>query len=146
MPTSEEEIREMIALLDRYKAQLEMLTGQLNLLQTTESELILATEFLEVFPDQEEGDDILVPVGAGILVPARLASTDKVLASIGSGLQSDMTPGDAKEHIDQRLQRIREMIQQTSAGLEQTEASANALSSQLEVAYQEYQAQMQKAP
>ncbi len=136
----------MIALLDRYKAQLEMLAGQLNLLQNTESELMLATEFLKVLPDQEEGDDILVPVGAGVLVPARLARTDRVLASIGSGIQSEMAPGDAKEHIDQRLTRIREMIQQTSAGIEQTEASANALSSQLEVAYQEYQAEMQKAP
>ena len=146
MPPTEDDIREMIALMDRYKAQVELLTNQLNLLQSTEAELNLASDFLEAYPEHDTGAETLVPVGAGILVPVRLGSTDSVVAGVGSGIHVDMSPADASERVDQRLQRIKEMIQQTLAGIEQIETSAQALSQQLEMAYHEFQAAQLKGP
>ena len=139
MPPTEEDVREMIALLDRYRYEIEMFTQQLGLLTTTESELAAAWDFLGSFDEVKEGDDILVPVGGGVLISATVTDPEKVIASIGMDIQAEMDPEAAAERIGERRDRIREMIQQVRAGIEQREASSTALQQQAEAAYMELQ-------
>jgi prefoldin alpha subunit len=139
MPATEEEVREMLTLLDQYRYRVEALTQQLNVLTTSEAELGAAWEFLQNYDTVEEGSDILIPIGGGVMVSAKATSPDKVIASIGSDLSADLDPKKAAEEIGERRDQIREMIQQIKGGIEQTEQSAMALQQQAEAAFQELQ-------
>ena len=140
MVASEEEVREMLTILDRYKYQAEMMGQQLNMLTVTEQELGAAWNFLESFDEIEEGSDVMVPVGGGVMVAAKISRGDKVLTSVGDSIVAEMDPKDAAHRIGQRRDEVREMMQQVKAGIEQTEAQAQALSQQAEAAFQGLQA------
>ena len=139
MPPTEDDVREMIAQLDRYRYEIEMFTQQLNMLTATETELAAAWEFLGSFGDVQEGDEVLVPVGGDVMVSAKVTKPEKVIASVGMEIQAEMDPKAAAERIGERRDRIREMIQQVRAGIEQREASSTALQQQAEAAYTELQ-------
>ena len=146
MVASEDEIREMLTILDRYKYQVDMMTQQLNMLNVTEQELGAAWDFLESFEDVEEGSEVMVPVGGGMFVTATVSKADKVLASVGGSIVAEMDPKDASKRIGERRDQVREMLQQVKAGIEQTEAQATALSQQAEAAFQELQASRDGPP
>jgi prefoldin alpha subunit len=139
MVASEDEIREMLSILDRYKYQAEMMGQQLNMLTVTEQELGSAWNFLESFDEIEEGSEVMVPVGGGVMVTAKVSSGNKVLTSVGDNIVAEMDPKDAAHRIGERRDEVREMIQQVKASIEQTEAQAQALSQQAEAAFQELQ-------
>ncbi len=136
MVASEEEVREMLTVLDRYKYQAEMMGQQLNMLTVTERELGAAWNFLESFDEIEEGSQVMVPVGGGVMVAATVSKGDKVLTSVGNNIVVEMDPKDAAHRIGQRRDEVREMMQQVKAGIEQTEAQAQELSQQAEAAFQ----------
>jgi prefoldin alpha subunit len=137
---SEDEIREMLTILDRYKYQVDLMGQQLNMLSVTEQELGAAWDFLESFEKVEDGSDVMVPVGGGVFVTAKVSRVDKVLASVGDSIVAELDPGDAAKRIGERRDQVREMMQQVKAGIQQTEAQATALSQQAEAAFQELQA------
>ena len=140
MVATEEEVREMLTILDRYKYQAEMMGQQLNMLTVTEQELGAAWDFLESFDDLEEGSEVMVPVGGGVMIAAKVSRGDKVLTSVGDNIVAEMDPKDATQRVGKRRDEVREMMQQVKAGIEQTEAQAQALSQQAETAFQALQA------
>jgi prefoldin alpha subunit len=140
MPPTEDEVREMLQLLDRYRYQVEMMTQQLTVLTNTEAELRSAWDFLESFDLIEDGSEVKIPVGGGVLVSARVTDPDKVLAAVGADIVAELDPKAAAQQIGERRDRVREMMQQVRAGIEQTEQSAMALQQQAEAAFQELQA------
>ncbi len=146
MVASEDEVREMLTILDRYKYQADMMSQQLNMLTVTEQELGSAWAFLESFDEVEEGSEVMVPVGGGIFVTAQVSKADKVLTSVGNSIVVELDPKDAAQRIGERRDQVREMMQQVKAGIEQTEAQATALSQQAETAFQELQASRDGPP
>jgi prefoldin alpha subunit len=140
MPVSEEEVRQMLSVLDQYRYQAEKLTQQLQMFMATEQELGAAWDFLQSFPDTEEGADVKVPVGGGVFVSAKIVSPGKVLTAVGDDISVEVPPADAAQRIGERRDQVREMIQQVRGSIEQTEASALALQQQAEAAFQELQA------
>jgi prefoldin alpha subunit len=143
---TEEEVRQMVALLERYRGQMEMLAEQLGMLQGSEAELGAASELLGRYDGFKDGDELLVPVGGGVFVPARLTTAKSVVAAVGSGVHVELPPGEAAARVSKRRERIREMISQTRATIEQIDASASALSAQLEDSYRELEASGRPLP
>jgi len=146
MAVTEEEVRQMVALLERYRAQMEMFAEQLGMLQSSEAELGAASELLGRYGTLKGGDELLVPVGGGVFVPAKLTTEKSVVAAVGSGVHVEIAPAEAAARVDKRRERIREMISQTRATIEQIDASASALSAQLEDAYRELEASGRPLP
>ena len=130
----------MLTLLDRYRYEVEMLTQQLNVLSATEQELGAAWDFLDSFEMVEEDSNVMIPVGGGVMVSAKVTNSEKVVSSVGSDIHVEMDPEAAQTKIGERRDQLREMIQQVKASIEQREASAQALSQQAEAAFQELQA------
>lgn len=130
----------MLSLLDRYRYQVEMLNQQLAVLNATESELGAAWDFLETFSDVEEGTDVLVPIGGGVFVSASVRSSERVLTAVGDGIHAEMEPEAASKLIGERRDQVRELMQQVRTTIQRTEASAEALTQQAEMAFQELQA------
>jgi prefoldin alpha subunit len=140
MSVSEDQVREMLTLLDRYKAQADMLNQQLAMLNSTEMELGAAWDFLESYQDIEDGTEVKVPIGGGVLVSASVVRPDRVITAVGDGINVELSPEDAAQRIGERRDQVREMIGQIKGNIEQIEASAQALQQQAEAAFQELQA------
>ncbi len=144
MPATEEDVRQMLTLLDQYRYQAERLAQQLQVLTTTEQELGAAWQFLKSFDGIDEGAEVKVPVGGGVLVSAKVTRPDKVITSVGGDLSVEVPPADAAQRIGERRDRVREFMQQVRGSIEQTEASAMALQQQAEAAFQELQASKER--
>lgn len=140
MVATEEEIREMLNILDQYRYRAEMMGQQLGVLTTSEQELGIAWDFLEHFPEVKKGSKLLIPIGGGVMVSAKVERADKVLTAVGNDLHVELDPKDAAQRIGERRDRVREMMQQMRAAIEQVEAQAQALSEQAEAAFQGLQA------
>jgi prefoldin alpha subunit len=140
LPVTEEDVRQMLAVLDQYRYQAERLAQQLQVLTATEQELGAAWDFLQAFDDVAEGDEVKVPVGGGVFISAKIAKPDGVLTAVGNDISVEIPPDDAAHRIGERRDQVRELMQQVRGSIEQTEASAMALQQQAEAAFQELQA------
>ena len=106
---------------------------QINLTQLTAEGLDRALGAVEELDKAEVGQEILVPIGSGSFIHGKLASKEKVILNVGSGVSIEKTATEAKEilsirkaevldgskklndvlaKIDQEMQRIQAVMQQ----------------------------------
>ena len=132
-PGGEEEIRRLLATYQQYQAQAEGIMRQINLTQLTAEGLDRALGAVDELDKAEVGQEILVPIGSGSFVHGKLASKEKVVLNVGSGVSIEKTASEAKEilsirkaevldgskklndilaKIDQEMQRIQAVMQQ----------------------------------
>lgn len=132
-PGGEEEIRRLLATYQQYQAQAEGIMRQINLTQLTAEGLDRALGAVDELDKAEVGQEILVPIGSGSFIHGKLASKEKVILNVGSGVSIEKTATDAKEilsirkaevldgskklndvlaKIDQEMQRIQAVMQQ----------------------------------
>ena len=137
-PGGEEEIRRLLAAYQQYQAQAEAIVRQISMTQLTAEGLDRALGAVEAMEKAEEGQDMLVPIGSGSFVHAKLASREKVVLNVGAGVSIEKTVADAKEtlkvrkgevaegskklnevlsKIDQEMQKIQAIMQQFEEGV-----------------------------
>ena len=106
---------------------------QINLTQLTAEGLDRALGAVDELDKAEVGQEILVPIGSGSFIHGKLASKEKVILNVGSGVSIEKTATEAKEilsirkaevldgskklndvlaKIDQEMQRIQALMQQ----------------------------------
>jgi len=56
----------------------------------------------------EEGNEMLVPIGSGSFIHAKLASKEKVVLNVGAGINIEKTPAEAKESLKARKAEVME--------------------------------------
>ena len=107
-PGGEEEIRRLLAAYQQYQAQAEAIVRQISMTQLTAEGLDRALGAVEAMEKAEEGQDMLVPIGSGSFVHAKLASREKVVLNIGAGVSIEKTVADAKETLKVRKAEVAE--------------------------------------
>lgn len=121
------ELRQSMALLEAYNSQLEALAKQSQLLQMSLSETARAREALKALRDAEEGEDILVPVGASIFVPAKASPKRSAVVGVGSRVSMDMSLDAALDYIKRNSDEISEALGKISEAMQNLEATAQDL-------------------
>jgi prefoldin alpha subunit len=104
----EEEVRRLVLAYQQYQSQADALVRQLSITQLTAEGLDRAARAVEALGSASEGQDMLVPIGSGSFVHARLASTDKVVLNVGAGVSIEKTAADAKETLKVRQAEVTE--------------------------------------
>ena len=107
-PGGEEEIRRLLAAYQQYQAQAEAIARQLGLTQLTAEGLERALKAVEAMETAEEGTEMLVPIGSGSFIHAKLASKEKVVLNVGAGVNIEKTPAEAKESLKIRKAEVAE--------------------------------------
>jgi prefoldin alpha subunit len=54
----------------------------------------------------EEGNEMLVPIGSGSFIHAKLASKEKVVLNVGAGINIEKAPAEAKESLKARKAEV----------------------------------------
>lgn len=120
---------EFQAELSNLEQQKEQLTEYLNELQRTK-------DAIDVLEDAEPGDKVLLPLGSGAFVHARLDETDAVLAPIGSDVLAEEAPNKALERLEERRKEAKNAQQQVQQNIQQIQQRLQNLASQAQGAQQ----------
>ena len=108
MSASETELRRAVTILDQYRAQLESLQRQQEVLSLSLEELMRAKETMARYKKAGKGSEILVPVGANAFLFGEVADPDRALIGIGSDVLLDEPIPKAVERLDARIRSLQE--------------------------------------
>jgi prefoldin alpha subunit len=114
---AEEEIQRLFLAYQQYQAQAEALVRQISLAQLTIEGLDRAVAAVEALENSQEGQEMLVPIGSGSFVHAKLASTEKVVLSVGAGVSIEKSPSQAREALSARKGEVSEGSRRLNAAL-----------------------------
>lgn len=102
----EEELRRLSVELRILEQTAETLSSRINMVNTMIADLTYASMTLEGLEKQKENAELLVPIGGGSYIKAKLETPDKVTVGIGAGVSVEKTLGEAKEIINKRLEEL----------------------------------------
>lgn len=105
-PPTEAQLRDIMARGEQLRQQLSALEAQRDLLVELSTEARRALESLEHLATAKEGDEALLPLGAGTFIHARLAQPDRAIASLGSSLHAEVPVADARARMQGRVESL----------------------------------------
>jgi len=104
----ETELRRGIAVLDQYRAQIETLAQQQEIIRISLEEHMRARETLVRYREAGKAAEVLVPIGANSFLVAQSKDIDKAFVSIGSDLLVYDDVDRQVERLDARIKSITE--------------------------------------
>ncbi|HIH77195.1 MAG TPA: prefoldin subunit alpha [Methanomassiliicoccales archaeon] len=139
---NEQEMRQAMGTLEAYKAQLEAINEQGQLLQMSLEDHSRAKDTLEAVAKGKPGEEVLMPVGGSAYVYASIVSSDRVLVGVGTGVSVDKPMEDAIATVDVRIGELMDALKKASESRTVVESKMQQLS---QIVQQEYQ-RMQQGP
>jgi len=101
--SNEEKIKELQDELRSLISQAEYLREQIDTVSSVIDDLFAALEVLDYISKEGKGKVVLVPIGAGNFVKARIEDVSTVIMSIGGRLSLETSIEDAKKALDNRI-------------------------------------------
>ncbi|MDD1769001.1 MAG: prefoldin subunit alpha [Methanomassiliicoccales archaeon] len=138
---NEKELQQSLATLELYRAQLQSLAEQQQLVQMSLEENARAKETLSNFKSAPIDSEILVPVGGSSFVFAKIGSNSKAIVSVGSRVSLEKPIEDAMKMIETRINELVETFTKLGERRSAIEAQSSQLSQQLQQEYQRMQSQ-----
>lgn len=103
---SEQELRELLMRSDQVRQQLGAMEAQREYLADVTNETRRALLTLEHLAKASPGDDVLVPLGAGAFVHARVSDPTRAISSLGSGVHAEVASSDAAARLQARVENL----------------------------------------
>jgi len=113
----QEELARLAYEAQGYNDQSRALQQQLAALQAAIADIRGAIETLQNLEKATQG--ILAPIGAGVMMKAKLVNEGKVLVDIGSGFIAEKEIAEGLKILHERLKRTEEGADQTQKGIAQ---------------------------
>jgi prefoldin alpha subunit len=110
----EEEIRRLLAAYQQYQAQSEAIAQQLGLTQMTIQGLDRAISAIDALDSAADEQEMLVPIGSGSFVFAKLASKERVVLNVGAGVSIERPAAEARESLKVRKAEVAEASKKLS--------------------------------
>jgi prefoldin alpha subunit len=124
-PSIDEEMRALLAEIRLMEGSARILQSRLDLVSAALSETLTAVQTLEGTKGKPENSEILIPIGSGSFVRAKLADAMNLLIGIGAGVVIEKTVEDSIKDLRLRsseLEKARSSVtQQLGQILDQTE-------------------------
>lgn len=139
------EIQSLQLYLNEYRQQAEIFTQQLSLLEDGRMEAMAAIEALEgtaASPDSI----VLLQIGGGVSVRARILDPDRVLLNIGADIIVERTNMASQEYLKDRITEMEASAKKVAETLDRLRIQMNEIARRIELGYQQAQmSQMQPA-
>lgn len=132
---SEEELRELILRSESLRQQLGALEQQRDLLAELTNDARRSVASLDALAAAKDGDELLVPLGAGAFVHARLAQAGRAVASLGAGLHAEMPLADARDRLRVRVESLEAATTQVTRDLQRVLDELQRINALAEGAY-----------
>ncbi len=136
---NEEELRQAIGALESYKVSIQTLAEQKNFVEMSLKEYRIAKTSLEAFKDAGKGDEVMVPIGAGILAKMQVADPNSFIVNAGSNISVEKDFEGAMETLEKRMSDIEDGLKSIEENLDRLEEEYDRLAQYVQHAYEEYQ-------
>lgn len=137
-PNKEEQLRRLIAELRLMQGSADTLQKRLELLRTAMTDLRVAETSLKALNDLGVGIPILVPMGGGTFINAKLGDLSQVIVGVGADVSVEMDLNEALEDVSERLadvekagQSVQQQLEQIIGQMQIHQRSINSLSEEL---------------
>jgi prefoldin alpha subunit len=94
------------------------------MLEATMEETRATIAALDALKENKPGASILMPIGSGCIIRAKLEDTENVIVGVGAGISIENKIGDAKKHLEER-------VEQVNKAMEKLQKSAYAINQKL---------------
>ncbi len=139
----ENQLRQLLSEMRMMENSVNVLQQRLQQVLAAVSELRLAQKSLEDLKDTEPGSNLLVPVGGGAFVDAKMGEINNVVLGVGAGVSVEMPYDTAVEDVSGRLAEmvkaqssIDQQLRQILAQIESHQSVAERLSAEIQGAVQ----------
>ena len=122
--------------LKDYGQQAEIFVEQLNLLENARMEASAAIEALEAMVLADD-NTVLLQIGGGASVRAKVLEPEKVLVAIGAEVVMERSNKDAVEFLKERIMEMEASQKKVSETLDKLRAQMNEINKRLEYGYQQ---------
>ena len=131
--------RELMTLqhyMKEYGQQAEIFVGQLEMLENGRMEALAAIETLEAMLSADNGV-VLLQIGGGASVRAKVLDPDKILLSIGAEVVVERSNKDAVEFLKERIIEMEASQKKVAETLDRLRSQMNEINKRLESGYQQ---------
>jgi prefoldin alpha subunit len=128
------EIQALQFYLNEYGQQAEIFSRQLDMIDQRRIEALAAIESLRSLVNEKE-PVVLVPLGGGTTVRARVEDPRNVLVNIGADVILQRTHEEAVTFLQDRITEMEAMEKKVAATIDQLRGQINEIARQLESAY-----------
>jgi prefoldin alpha subunit len=141
-PMDQRELMTLQHYLKEYGQQAEIFVSQLDMLENGRMEALAAIEALEAMRESEDAT-VLLQIGGGASVRAKVLEPDKILLSIGAEVIVERSNKDAVEYLKERIIEMEASQKRVSETLNHLQSQMNEINKRLESGYQQSAASMQ---
>ena len=103
---NEEELRQTLGVMDSLKEQVEALSEQLQLIQDSVTDFSRAKETAKTYTTTDSDTEMLVSVGGGVYLPAKILNSGKGLLYTASGYTFEEPIPKIIEIVDGRIKEL----------------------------------------
>jgi prefoldin alpha subunit len=135
-PMDQRELMTLQHYLKEYGQQAEIFVGQLDMLENGRMEALAAIEALEAMLESEDAT-VLLQIGGGASVRAKVLEPDKILLSIGAEVVVERSNKDAVEYLKERIIEMEASQKRVSETLNHLQSQMNEINKRLESGYQQ---------
>ncbi|MFZ0005408.1 MAG: prefoldin subunit alpha [Methanoregula sp.] len=136
LPMDQREIETLQYYLKEYGQQAEVFAGQLELMENGRMEALAAIEALNALVASDDGT-VLLQIGGGASLRAKVLNPEKVLLNIGSEVIVEKTNPDAVEYLKDRITEMEASQKKVAEALEKLRAQMNEIAKRLEQGYRQ---------
>jgi prefoldin alpha subunit len=122
--------------LKEYGQQAEIFAGQLDLMENGRMEALAAIEALESLATSKDGT-VLLQIGGGASLKAKVQEPEKVLLNIGSDVIVEKTNTDAIEYLKDRITEMEASQKKVAEALNRLRGQMNEIAKRIESGYQQ---------
>ncbi len=117
--------------MKEYGQQAEIFVGQLEMLENGRMEAFAAIETLEAMVAADDGT-VLLQIGGGASVKAKVLEPDKILLSIGAEVVVERSNKDAVEFLKERIMEMEASQKKVAETLDRLRTQMNEINKRLE--------------
>ena len=122
-----EELQALMMEAEQYKRQMDSIRGQMQILETTMEELRGSLNALLALEENKAGTEILVSIGSGSFIRAKLLETEKVIVGVGSSLSLEKSVPEARKFFEDRVKQAGAAQEKMRAAAAETTEAIQAL-------------------
>lgn len=116
---SNEDIQKLSTQFQQLQYQADALTEQLNMVSASLADSEKAINTITGFEGVEDGHEILIPIGMGTNIMAKLSKPDTVIMEIGAGISLEKDLENAKKSLEIQKEELTKFHQSTQNNLNQ---------------------------
>jgi len=122
----EEELRRLSLEMRLLEQTAETLQQRISMITAAMTDLSYANMTLESVEKEKEDTELLVPIGGGSYLKAKVAAPDKVVVGIGAGVSVEKTLQEAKAIVKERLEEVEKSLNSVQQQFAQVAERINA--------------------